>query len=44
VGGEALLDGLADLADVDCVGGNAFFFDEPLYLQYYQYVMEHVDI
>jgi hypothetical protein len=32
VGGEALLDGLTDLADVDCVGGNTFFFDELLYL------------
>jgi hypothetical protein len=32
VGGEALLDGFADLADVDGVGGNAFFFDELLYL------------
>jgi hypothetical protein len=32
VRGEALLDCLADLADVDGVGGDAFFFDELLYL------------
>ena len=30
---EALFGGLADLAEVDLVGGNAFFFDELLDLE-----------
>ena len=30
VRGEALLGGLADLADVDFIGGDAFFFNELL--------------